>query len=323
MKTMKDVAAAVGVSVASVSRAINEPSTVSPDTLRRINDAIHELGYTPNKIARSLKVQTSKSVAVVVPDISNPFHLRVIKGAESVLAAAGYTLFIMDTEESPEKETRSLRDLLDRRIDGLVYIPALNTRRLPRILADPTTPLVFVDRYLGAGHDCIRGNSFTGISLLFKHLLSLGKRRIALIGGAETSQIGRERNEAYRTLVKQHGLDADPALVRIGEFTAEDGARMARSLIEDRTGLDGVVVTSNLLGIGALRTFRDLGVRGPGGVELAVFDEIGDFVDPPVVHVRQQAFEMGALATRFLLERIQGRGGPARTVLFDPLLFSG
>jgi LacI family transcriptional regulator len=213
MKTMKDVAAAVGVSVASVSRAINDPSTVSPDTLRRINEAIRELGYAPNIIARSLKVQTSKSVAVVVPDISNPFHLKVIKGAESVLAAAGYTLFIMDTEESTEKESRSLRDLLDRRIDGIVYTPALNTRRLPRILSDHPVPLVFVDRFLGTGHDCIRGNSLSGISLLFNHLISKGRCRIALIGGADSSQIGRERNEAYRRLVHQHGLDGDPSLV--------------------------------------------------------------------------------------------------------------
>jgi LacI family transcriptional regulator len=320
MKTIKDVAAAAGVSVASVSRAMNAPETVSPETLERIRTVIRDLGYAPNKIARSLKAQTSKSVAVIVPDISNPFHLKVIKGAESVLAAAGYTLFIMDTEESAEKESRSLRDLLDRQIDGLVYIPVLTNRRLPRILIDHRIPLVFVDRFLGTDHDCVRGDNVSGISLLISHLMAQGRRRIALIGGPDEAQIGRERNQAFRTLVRQFHLDDDPALVKTGSFTVDGGYRLTRELIEANLGIDGLVVASNLLGIGALKALRDLKIQVPGDLDLAVFDEVGDLVDPPVTHVRQQAHEMGAQATRFLLERIQGLGGLPRLVKFEPQL---
>ena len=322
MKTIKDVAAAAGVSVASVSRAMNAPETVSPETLNRIRTVIREMGYAPNKIARSLKVQTSKSVAVIVPDISNPFHLKVIKGAESVLTAAGYTLFIMDTEESAEKESRSLRDLLDRQIDGLVYVPVLTNRKLPRILVDHSIPLVFVDRYLGLEHDCVRGNNFSGISLLISHLMTQGRRRIALIGGPEDTQIGRERNQAYRTLIHQYRLDEDPELLRTGPFTVDGGYRMARDLVDANLGIEGVVVTSNLLGIGALKAFRDLKISVPRDLDLAVFDEVGDLVDPPVTHVRQQAHEMGAQATRFLLERIQGLAGAPRMVVFEPHLLT-
>ena len=320
MKTIKDVAAAAGVSVASVSRAMNAPDTVSPETLERIRTVIRDLGYAPNKIARSLKVQTSKSVAVMVPDISNPFHLKVIKGAESVLAAAGYTLFIMDTEENPEKESRSLRDLLDRQIDGLVYIPALTNRKMPRILVEHRIPLVFVDRFLGNEYDCVRGNNFSGISLLISHLIEKGRRRIAMIGGPDDTLIGRERNQAFRALIHQFRVDEDPALVRTGPFTVDGGYRMARELIEGDLGIDGVVVASNLLGIGVLKAFRDLRPQIPQAIDLAVFDEVGDLVDPPVTHVRQQAHEIGAQAIRFLLERMQGLGGPARMVMFEPHL---
>lgn len=322
MKTIKDVAAAAGVSVASVSRAMNAPETVSPETLERIRTVIRELGYAPNKIARSLKVQTSKSVAFIVPDISNPFHVKAIKGVESVLAAAGYTLFIMDTEEDAEKESRSLRDLLDRQIDGLIYIPVLTNKKLPRILVDNKIPLVFVDRFLGSDHDCVRGNGMSGISLLVNHLLSSGRRRIVMIGGPEESQIGRERNQAFRTLVHQYGLDDDPTLVRTGAFTVEDGYRRTTELFQANLGIDGVVVASNLLGIGALKAFRDRKVRIPEDLDLAVFDEVGDFVDPPVTHVRQQAQEIGAQATRFLLERMQGFTGAPRMVLFEPHLLA-
>jgi LacI family transcriptional regulator len=321
MKTIKDVAAEAGVSVASVSRAINAPSTVSPEALERITAAIRKLGYAPNKIARSLKVQTSKSVAVMVPDISNPFQVKIIKGAESVLAAAGYTLFIMDSEENPEKEARSLRDLLDRQIDGLVYIPVLSNRKIPAILADHPLPLVFVDRHLGTGHDCVRGNGFSGISLLISHLVAEGRRRIAWIGGPPDSSVGLERNDAYHQLVGRYRLDSDPALVRTGDFTIDSGYRLARDLVEAGAGMDGVVVANNLMGMGALKAFRDLGISMPRDLGVAIFDEVGDLVDPPVTHVRQQAFEMGAQATRFLLERIQGKEGAGRMVLFEPSLF--
>lgn len=319
--TIKDVAATAGVSVASVSRAMNAPETVAPETLTRINAAIKKLGYAPNKIARSLKVQTSKSVAVMVPDLSNPFQVKIIKGAESVLAAAGYTLFIMDTEENAEKEARSLRDLLDRQIDGLVYIPVLTNTRLPPLLEHRRLPLVVVDRSLGSGHDCVRGNSFSGISLLVSHLMAQGRRRIALIGGPEQSLVGHERNEAYRTLVQQYRLDDDPDLIRRGDFTIDSGYQLARELAEAGVSMDGLVATNNLMGLGALKAFRDLGIVVPRDLTLAIFDEVGDLVDPPVVHVRQQAHEMGALATRFLLERMQGLGGSPRTVLFEPILF--
>jgi len=321
MATIKDVAAQAGVSVASVSRAINDPSSVAPLTLERINSVIRKTSFAPNKLARSLKVQTSKSVAVIVPDISNPFHLKIIKGAEAVLSAAGYTLFIMDTEENAEKELRNLRDLLDRQIDGLVYIPVLTNQRLPRVLAEARIPLVVVDRSLGEDHDTVLSDNFGGISLLLSHLAEKGNRRVALIGGPETSRLGRERNEAYRVLVRKYHLEDNPHLVRSGEFTIEAGFRLARELIDENLAPEAVLATANLLGIGALKAFRELGFKVPQDLELVVFDEMGDLVDPPITHVRQQAYEMGAQATRFLLERLQGQPGAPRTVLFEPLLY--
>jgi LacI family transcriptional regulator len=321
MATIKDVAAMAGVSVASVSRAINDPASVATSTLERINAVIRKTGFAPNKLARSLKVQTSKSVAVIVPDISNPFHLKVIKGAEAVLAAAGYTLFIMDTEESAEKETRNLRDLLDRQIDGLVYIPVLTNQRLPRVLADSRIPVVVVDRALGNDHDTVLSNNYAGISLLLNHLASRGKRRIALIGGPEESPLGRERNQAFRSLVAQYRLDEDPALIRTGEFSVEAGLRLTKDLLRSGVAPDALLAAANFLGIGALKALREFQVPGTPSLELVVFDEVGELVAPPLSHVRQQAFEMGAQATRFLLERLQGLESAPRTVLFEPLLY--
>lgn len=319
--TIKDVAAAAGVSVATVSRALNAPHTIAPMTLARVTAVIEDMGYTPNKIARSLKVQTSKSVAIVIPDISNPFQVKIIKGAESVLSEAGYTLFIMDTEENPVKEERFLRDLLDRQIDGLLYIPVLTDTKMPAVIGNRDLPVVLIDRFLGNRHDCVRGNNFAGISLLFNYLLSREKKRIAFIGGPEDSLVGHERNEAFRSLVRKYGLSLSPETFLVGDFTAASGYKLAQTLASAIEGIDSVIIANNLMGIGALKSFRDLGIQVPREVELAIFDEIGDLIDPPVTHVRQQSFEMGAQAARFLMERMNGRGESPRNVFFEPLLF--
>jgi len=155
---------------------------------------------------------------------------------------------------------------------------------------------------------------------LMSHLMAKGRRRIGLIGGPEESLVGHERNQAFRDLAAQFRLDVDPAWVRAGDFTIESGYRLAWELV-DTGGLDGVLVANNLMGMGALKAFRDRGVAVGRDLDLVIFDEIGDLVDPPIPHVRQQAFEMGALATKFLLERIQGLVGAPRTALFEPLLF--
>ncbi len=319
--TIKDVAAAAGVSVATVSRALNAPHTIAPATLERVSAVISETGYTPNKIARSLKVQTSKSVAIVVPDISNPFQVKIIKGAESVLSEAGYTLFIMDTEENPAKEERFLRDLLDRQIDGLLYVPVLTDKKLPSVIANRDLPVVMVDRYLGNRHDCVRGNNFAGVSLLFNYLLSREKSRIAFIGGPEDSLVGHERNEAFRSLCRTYNLSPSADSFLLGDFTAASGYRLAQTLAEGLDRIDSVIIANNLMGIGALKSFRDRGVQVPQDLEIAIFDEIGDLIDPPVTHVRQQSFEMGAQAARFLMDRMGGRGESPRNVLFEPVLF--
>ena len=128
MVTVYDVARLAEVSSATVSRAVNNPDAVSPDTLARITKAIAKLGYAPNRIARSLKSQASDTVGVIIPDITNPFLVKIVKGVERTLSAAGYTPILCDTEESPDKEERYLTDLMERRIDGVVLVPGMDSR---------------------------------------------------------------------------------------------------------------------------------------------------------------------------------------------------
>jgi LacI family transcriptional regulator len=326
MATVYDVARMAEVSSATVSRAVNNPDAVSPETLARINKAIAKLGYAPNKIARSLKAKASDSVGVVITDITNPFLVKLVKGVEKVLSAAGYTPILCDTEESPEKEERYLTDLMDRRIDGLILVPAMHSRAAVRMIKKRGLPAVFVDRAISPDFDCVKSNNLSGLSLLIGHLAGLGLTAIRMIGGPQGTVVGSERNDAFRLLMERYRLPmAADALVE-GDFTLEAGYRIAAEMVRARPRPEAIVSANNLMGIGALKAVRDAGLKVPGDVNLVVFDELGEMgelLEPPLTFVRQPALEMGAEAATLLLERMRGAGMAApRSLVFEPVLVS-
>lgn len=326
MVTVYDVAKMAEVSSATVSRAVNNPDAVSPDTLARINKAIAKLGYAPNKIARSLKAKASDTVGVIIPDITNPFLVKIVKGVERTLSAAGYTPILCDTEESPEHEERYLTDLMERRIDGVVLVPAMESRTAVRMLKRRGLPAVFVDRPISADFDCVKSNSVSGLSLLVGHLVQQGRMHIRMIGGPQGTVVGRERNDAFRMLQERYRLpDAEQALLE-GDFTLEGGYQLAVQLLKERPLPEAIISANNLMGIGALKAIREAGLKLPADLDLVVFDELGDLgelLEPPLTFVRQPALEMGVQAATLLLERIRGNANqPPRSVVFEPMLVS-
>ena len=326
MVTVYDVARLAEVSSATVSRAVNNPDAVSPETLARITKVIAQLGYAPNRIARSLKSKASDTVGVIIPDITNPFLVKIVKGVEKTLSAAGYTPILCDTEESPDKEERYLTDLLERRIDGVVLVPAMASRAAVHILKQRGLPTVFVDRSISPDFDCVKSNNVSGLSLLVGHLIQLGRTSIRMIGGPQTTVVGRERNDAFRMLLERYQLPQDEAYLVNGDFTIEDGYRLAVEMLRERPLPQAIISANNLMGIGALKAIREAGLKLPVDLDLVVFDElgeVGELLDPPLTFVRQPALEMGAQAATLLLERMRGNATQApRSVVFEPVLVS-
>jgi len=326
MVTVYDVAKMAGVSGATVSRAVNNPAAVSPDTLARITKAIAKLGYAPNQIARSLKAQASHTIGVIIPDITNPFQVKIAKGVERVLSAAGYTPILCDTEESPEQEERYLTDLLDRRIDGLVVVPAMESRGLLPMIRKRGLPVVFVDRSISSDFDCVKCNNVSGLALLVGHLVQLGREDIRMIGGPQATVVGSERNDAFRMLLDRYRLPRDAGSLLEGDFSVEAGYRLATELLRARPRPQALITANNFMGIGALKAIREAGLKLPADLDLVVFDELGELaelLEPPLTFVRQPALEMGAQAAALLLERIQGGNHQApRSVVFEPVLVS-
>lgn len=319
MTTIKDIAKEADVSVATVSRALNSPETLSPETLKRVRKAIDDFGYAPNKIARSLKSQASKTVGLITSDITNPFLIKVIKGAEKTLFNAGYTPIICDSEENIKKEDRYLRDLIERRIDGLILIPVLERLKLPPILQN--IPTVFVDRSLSATADCVKSNNYTGISLLVRHLADGGRREIAFVGGPEESMVGHERNDAFKKVCAELGIETREDFAINGDFTVAGGYEAACALLGKTPRPDSIVSANNLMGIGILKALRDRNLDRTGDIEIATFDELGELVGARYCYIQQPAFEMGMEAGKMLLDRMDGKQDLSpRLLQFEPEL---
>ncbi len=319
MITIKEIAIAADVSIATVSRVINFPDLVSSDTLKRVQKTIEKMGYAPNKIARSLKSQASMTVGLITSDITNPFLVKVIKGAEKTLFSAGYTPIICDSEENIKKEDRYLRDLTERRIDGLIIIPVLERLEAPSLIKN--VPTVFVDRSLSSECDCVKSNNFTGISLLIHDLYRKGHRNIAFIGGPEHSLVGNERYDAFRKISRELGLAVNPDFMIKSDFTVSGGYSAARGLLGQKARPDSIIAANNLMGIGILKSLRDMKNADTEKIEIATFDELGELVGARYTYIRQPALEMGAQAGKMLLDRMQGGNDlPPRLLQFEPVL---
>jgi LacI family transcriptional regulator len=321
--TMRDAAREAGVSVATISRCLNSADQVSLETREKVRQAMQRLQFEPNRLASSLKSNRSSMVGVVVPDITNPFFVGIIRSAENVLKTYGYAVLIGDTNENPAREHEYLRDFFSRRIDGLIIIPAIEHGKIPTILKGRHVPTVFVDRYLSDKFDCVKSNNQAGISLLLSHLLEKGYRRIGFISGPQETLPGRERYEAFQAMLRLYKLPRNENWIRFCDFSIEGGYRATADLLRQPSVPEAIVASNNLTGIGALRAMHNAGLKLPEEIGLVVFDEVvlGDVTDPPLTVVAQPSEEIGAEAARILLRRMRGEESlPPQLIVHEPKL---
>jgi DNA-binding LacI/PurR family transcriptional regulator len=323
MPTIRDVAIKANVSVATVSRAINKPTALKPETLKKVHQAMKALGYTPNIIARSLKMKRSSMVGIIIPNILNIFFAQIIRGAEKVFSDFNLTTVIFDSEENSFKESRYLHEILERRFDGLIIVPSKENTEIPRIIKEKQFPVVFADRYFSNEYDSIKGNNFSGISLLVSHLVSRGYKKIGAIAGPLETLPGRERHTAFLESMSNHGLEVKDEYIKITNFSIEDGYRKMKNLLTLEDLPEAVVMANNFLGVGALRAIKEGGLKIPHDIAIAVFDEVylADLTDPPLTVVVQPAEEIGKVAANMLIERINGDiSTPPREIILEPML---
>lgn len=319
--TLRDVAEAAGVHAATASRALN-PETrrlVNADTARRVLKCAEVLGYQPNPIARSLKTAKSRTIGLVIPDLTNPLFPPIVRGIEDVLAPAGYSVLIVNTDNDPDREEALVTSLRSRHVEGLIVATARLEHPLLQKLHDQNVPMVLVNRR--AEHlevPCITPDDAAGVFVAVKHLVGLGHERIAHLAGPQTTSTGVVRANAFQTAVREHGLDGDPALIVSCDYWTEDeGARALRQVLDSGTELTAVVAGNDLIALGCYDVFAERGISCPRDVSVVGFNDMPflDKLRPPLTTVTVPHHQIGAEAGRMLLESFNEVDRPARSVL--------
>ncbi|SDT01808.1 transcriptional regulator, LacI family [Microlunatus soli] len=301
--TIHDVAARAGVAASTVSRALNNPGRVNAVTRERVQKIAAELNYVPSSQARALSSGKTKTVALLVPDITNPFYFDLIRGTQHQLKAAGYTQVLLDTEESADQESGSL-DQLQKTCDGVVLTASRLTDE-QIVTASRSRPLVTINRNVH-GVPSVLIDSPQAIGQAVDHLVSLGHRRICYISGPPNSFSNRWRwralNEAIRARYRS-GVARDVEAVRVGPFSPKttSGAAAADAVVN--SGATACIAYNDLLAIGMLRRFRDRGIAVPDEISIIGCDDIfgSDFCDPPLTTMTAPIEQAGRAAITMLL----------------------
>jgi LacI family transcriptional regulator len=321
MAGIKDVAAHAGVSVATVSRVLNDSPKVSQEARMKVHAAVEALRYRPNAVARSLRTEATHTLGLIIGDILNPFFAVLARAVEDEARAAGYTVVIGNADERPEQQDHYVRTLLEHRVDGLLICPTAEITPLVEDCVEAGGPLVFLDRTLpGLNVPSVRADGTRAIHELVEHIRDLGHRRIAFISGPELLSTGRERTQAFLDAMRANGLEAREEYVEAGDFQEASGRGIAARFLDLPEPPKVIFAGDNLMALGALDEIRARGLRIPDDVALASFDDVAWFVhvDPPITAIAQPAEELGRRAVRALLERIQHR--PVESVVLPARL---
>ena len=320
--TIRTVAQAAGVSIASVSRVLNGLTT-NEDTIARVREAVQTVGYVPNSAAKSLKTSQSGQVAFAMENIGNAAYLAMVQAIQPVLRSAGYRLLLHSTQADVQDEVDVLRSLGQRYVDGLILCPLRVTDRHLEELERAQAPVVVIGQL--PEHcpvDNVRVESAPGVVLAVRHLADTGRRRIALVDGPLDTVPGKARYHGYQQGLAAAGMTEDPDLVAFTEFTVEDGAKAARQLLQQENPPDAFFAANDLMALGVMQAARELGLDIPGDVAVVGMDDtdLATTAWPPLSSVSLRARERGRLAAELLLERLASPERPRQWLTVEPQL---
>ncbi|GIF63022.1 LacI family transcriptional regulator [Asanoa ishikariensis] len=317
------VAQLAGVSATTVSHALNGRRPVSAQTRQRIMDAIEELGYRPNVVARGLRAGRSLTIGLVIPDITNPFYPVLARGVQDVLGPAGYDEIITNTNGVRDLERAALDKMISRQVDGVAFaVFNTHTDDLQPVI-DAQIPVVRLGgRQTQPGVDLVHSDDEGGARDAVRYLIHNGYRRIAFICGPAAEGPAAERVAGYRAALAEAGVGPQQNLLVHTDFSRAGGAHGVERLIRQRKRPDAVLCANDMMAIGALDAARERGLRVPEDLAVMGFDDIdaASLVTPQLTTIANPAREIGVACARLLLDRINGVAGPPREIVIPTQL---
>ena len=315
MPTIRDVARASRVSIATVSRVFNDSPLVTADTRRRVLASASRLGYWPNSIARSLITNRTHTLGVVMPDLFGEFFSEVVHGMDLAARERGFHLLVSRSSSTEGDLAETLRTMRGR-VDGLALMaPAFDASRFLREVPGIIPTVLLNPESTPAEADSVSIANFEGASQLVRHLLSLGHRKIAHISGPASNIDARQRRDGYRAALRAAGIEPAPHLEPAGDFVEQSGFEAAAALLRLADRPTAIFAANDYMAVGVLGALHDAGVRVPEDMAVAGFDDIAlaRYVTPPLTTVHVDMLELGRRAVQLLLEREEREpGAPAR-----------
>lgn len=323
---MAEVAANAGVSVTTVSHVLSGRRPVAEATRTRVLRVIEELGYQPNALARGLRTRRTMTVALIVPDLTNPFYPMVLRGLADVLGPTGYHVVVGSTDGIREQEISFLQEMTTRQVDGVV-IAAFQLSRDDLLTHGGSVPLV----RLGGGHfdadlgDLVRSDDEGGTAQAVRYLIAQGGERTAYIGGTRHTGPSDRREAGYRRALAEAGREVDESLILRGEFTRGAGRAAAEVLLARPDRPDAIACANDLIAIGVLDTARALGLSVPGELAVTGYDDIdaASLVTPALTTVVNPARQVGRSCADALLRQLdagQNAAPPREVVIANSLV---
>lgn len=319
--TVQEVAKKAGVSTATVSRVLNDSDLVSAELKSRVRDTIEELGYYPNRAARHLRSGRVRKVGVLFADISNPFFASILAGIEATLQQADNILVLGNSNEDPHIEQLHLNAFLEEGVAGIILAAASPSKSRYQDVLQAGIPMLMIDRIVeDLKIDSVSINNVDAAYHATTHLINLGHKDVAFISGPEEMSTSRSRQIGYLQAMKDAGNL--PPRIEIGNFRHDGGYKATQALLGSPTYPSAVVVANNVMALGALQSIREHQLVIPNDIALVAFDDVFwvSALQPPLTVIAQPSFEMGRIAARLLLDRIQMPDSPIQRINLETQL---
>lgn len=310
MANMKDIAKLAGVSVVTVSRVVNNSSNVGDETRKKVQQAIKELKYKPNRVAKRLRstVSSGNLLGVLIPDIKNPFYVDVLNGIEEIAYKNNYALIMCNFNQDEEKQSRYIDILLSEAVDGMIVAPVKTDDQKIINVIQSGLPIVCVDRGLkDVDVDVVLVDNKRGAFLAVEHIIKSGYKRIAYISGKRDIPSSLQREEGYLEALKKYDIAVDSSLIKYGDSSHASGVTLSGDLLDLPNPPDAIFTGNNLITLGALETINKREIKIPQEVAIVGFDDMywSNSFNPPLTAVRQPAHEIGKRAIELLIQRIE------------------
>jgi LacI family transcriptional regulator len=304
--SIKDVAREAGVSIATVSRVLNDIDVVNEDTKKKVVEAIKKLGYRPNIVARSLKTQKTKTIGILLPDISNQLYPEIVRGAEDVSNIYDYNIILCNSDLDIEKEKEYLRVLREKMVDGVIYMSSSLNDEILELINELELKTVLVEtKDKNGSFPSVTIDNVKGCYDSTKLLIDKGIREIAFIGvEKDNKNAWGERYIGYEKAIKESGIEINPDLVYFDSMKVKSGYAGIRKFIEKNNKFKGVVCASDDIAMGVINALRDNKIEIPKDVSVIGFNDnyAASIFYPKITTISQPTYDMGSVAMRMLIK---------------------